>query len=217
LPRARRSYVAQEIAVLGNTSPVNTPRPQRKTWILVGSIALIAISSGIILPRSLPSAVPAPISAVPAAAASPVLTTAPAAPQDTKAAGKDDLTYTAPTWPEPPDVRPMLLRLGVGTVVVLGLCVGSLWVAKRWMRGSPVSGGITSQLRLIETLPLGNRCALYLVAAGERSVLVGADASGMKTILALTDGFADALAKAGHEEVADLVKEPATPSTTAAA
>jgi flagellar biogenesis protein FliO len=84
----------------------------------------------------------------------------------------------------------------VGTVVVLGLCVGSLWAAKRWLRLTPAAGPGGGQLRLLETLSLGNRCALYLVAAGDRRVLVGVDAAGMKATLALSDGFADALTEA---------------------
>ena len=38
---------------------------------------------------------------------------------------KGKLDYIPPAWPEPPDSKSMLLRLGLGTFVVLGLCVGT--------------------------------------------------------------------------------------------
>jgi flagellar biogenesis protein FliO len=133
----------------------------------------------------MPAAEAKVIPATPAAA-----TPTPAAP-----AKKDELAYNPPPWPEAPDPKALLERLGVGTVVVLGLCVGALWAAKRWLRGAPVAAA-SQQLRLLEALPLGNRCTLYLVSAGDRRILVGADAAGLKTVTLLPEGFADALAEA---------------------
>ena len=105
------------------------------------------------------------------------------------------MAYSPPPWPESPDPKALLARLGVGTVVVLGLCVGTLWGAKRWLQRQPVAAA-SQQLRLLETLPLGNRCTLYLVSVGDRRVLVGADGGGIKSVAPLPEGFADALDEA---------------------
>src|SRR5262245_61035184 len=89
-----------------------------------------------------------------------------------------NLTYTPPAWPEPPDLGSLVLRLAVGTVVVLGLCAAALWVGKRRLRGQVPSGQAGSPLQLVETLTLGNRCCLALLKAGSSQILVAADGSG---------------------------------------
>ncbi len=48
-------------------------------------------------------------------------------------------------------------------------------------------------LRLLETLPLGNRCSVHLVHMGNREVLIGVDGSGIKSIVPLPENFADVL------------------------
>src|SRR5262245_47422662 len=90
----------------------------------------------------------------------------------------------------------MLLRLGGGTVVVLLLCVGTLWLSRRWLRKLPGQGEPGGRLSLVETLPLGNRCAVHLVRVGRQQVVVGVDGSGLKSLVALPDLFDEALAEA---------------------
>ena len=63
----------------------------------------------------------------------------------------------------------MLARLGAGTVVVLLLCVGTLWIGKRWFVGGlarPASGA-PQQLCLLEGLrwAVAARCTLSRSAA----------------------------------------------------
>jgi flagellar biogenesis protein FliO len=87
----------------------------------------------------------------------------------------------------------MFVRLGLGTVAVLALCVATLWGCKRWLRATPAPSSAASQLRLLETLPLGNRCCVHLVHVANRPVLIGADASGIKTVVPLPDTFAGTL------------------------
>jgi flagellar biogenesis protein FliO len=182
--------------------PQRPQQPPGKTWMILGAVSLLAIAGGLILPRSFPAERPAVARSTPAAEAK-VIPAVPAAAIQAPAASvkkddslkKDDLAYNPPPWPEAPDPKALLARLGVGTVVVLGLCVGALWAAKRWLRGAPAAAA-SQQLRLLEALPLGNRCTLYLVSAGDRRILVGADAAGLKTVTPLPEGFADALAEA---------------------
>lgn len=104
-----------------------------------------------------------------------------------------DLTYTQ-QWPEPPDTGALLLRLGIGTVLVLGLCVGTMWFGRRWLQRLPggVAGG--RKLQVEDVVTLGNRAALYLVKVGDTQLVAGTDASGLKSLLALPTQFQEVLA-----------------------
>src|SRR5262249_7098333 len=146
---------------------------------------LVAVVAGIVLPQLLAGVTPP--------------TPPPAPAQDTAQPGK--LIYTPPAWPDGPDPKAMLLRLAFGTVVVLGLCVGTLWFGKRWLRGVPAKNAAGAQLSLVDTLALGNRCAVYLVKVGSRQVLVGADASGLKSLVPLVEPFESTMSEvqAGDE------------------
>jgi flagellar biogenesis protein FliO len=105
-----------------------------------------------------------------------------------------DLAYHPPSWPDAPDPKVMLLRWGLATLFVLGLCLATVWVGKRWLRGAR-GGGLSGggQLRVVEVLGLGGRCSLFLVRAGGRQVLAGVDRSGLKALLALPEPFEAAL------------------------
>src|ERR1041385_5113160 len=66
--------------------------------------------------------------------------------------GKDNLEYTAPSLPEAPNPQAMLLRLGIGTAVVLGLCVATLWGLRRWVHPQAAAGSGPREMKLMETL-----------------------------------------------------------------
>jgi flagellar biogenesis protein FliO len=145
-----------------------------KRWLPIALIGLLAVTAGIVLPQALPS--------VPAA---------PKSPQVAQPPGKGPLTYTPPPALEPPDAKAMLTRLGIATAIVLVLCVVTLWLGKRWLVGSPSQTGKEGQLRLVETLALGNRCVVHLIHVGNRPVLIGADPSGIKTVVPLPESFGE--------------------------
>jgi flagellar biogenesis protein FliO len=65
---------------------------------------------------------------------------------------------------------------------------------KRWLTGpsSPSKSGTV--LRLVETLTLGSRCAIHLVRAGEHQLVVGVDATGVKSLIPLPASFDGTLA-----------------------
>ena len=138
---------------------------KRSTAILV-TIGLIASLAGLLIPQMLPGDKTPP----PTAAA-----------RDAK-----DLTYVPPTWPEPPSVQSMLLRLGFGTMFVLILSIGAISYGKRYLSAF-AGNAVAGELKLVETLPLGNRCRLHLVRLGGRQILVGADGAGIKTVTPLDD------------------------------
>src|SRR5688572_377499 len=103
-------------------------------WIPLGIIGLVAVCAGLLLPQMLPSSAPPP-------------KPGPDVPSATNA--KSSLTYKQPDWPEPPNHQGMFMRLGIGTLVVLGLCVGTIFVCKRWLGGAPAATTGNRQLKLI--------------------------------------------------------------------
>jgi flagellar biogenesis protein FliO len=162
------------------------PSPQSlRRWMPVAVIGLVAVTAGIALPRALPSA-PEAVKAAPAG----------------DSASKGALAYTPPTLPEMPDPRSMLTRLGLATAGVLALCFGTIWFGRRWLGGAAPPAGAASHLRLIETLPLGNRCALHLIYVGSRQVLVAADPSGLRTVVPLPESFEQALTATPEPDLA---------------
>lgn len=96
-----------------------------------------------------------------------------------------------PEWVAAPEAGGQLARLGVGTVVVLGLCVATLYAGQRWLRGGPAAAE-GKQFQVLETLALGNRCSVLLVRAAGRQLLVGLDGSGVKSLLTLPEPLPDA-------------------------
>jgi flagellar biogenesis protein FliO len=82
-----------------------------------------------------------------------------------------------------PDVQSVLIRLLVGTGVVLGLCVLVLWGCGRWLKApaAPAGGG---QLRVLEVLRVA-RTRVYLVQARDQKFLAGVDGGGIKSVVAL--------------------------------
>ncbi len=148
-------------------------------WGPLALVGLLAAVSGVVLPQMLPDDPP------------PAPKQAKQSKQD--AASTGDLHYVAPEPPDVPSTRALFLRLGGMTVVVLALGIGVLCCGRHWLRGAAPGTAAGGQLRLVETLPLGNRCTLHLVQIASRQVLVGADASGVRTIVPLPDEFEDFL------------------------
>ena len=157
---------------------------KRSTAVLV-TIGLIASLAGLLIPQMLPGD------------EGP----APTAVHDAK-----DLTYVPPAWPEPPSVQSLMLRLVFGTMFVLILSVAAIWYGKRYL-SAYAGGSLGGELKLVETLPLGNRCRLHLVCLGSRQILIGADGAGIKTVTPLDD-FEQVLA-ADRPEIAEPTREAA--------
>src|SRR5437016_3640689 len=67
----------------------------------------------------------------------------------------------------------MLLRLVGGTASVLVLCVGTLWLCRRWLVGPAGAVGEAGQMEVVESLQLRGGCRVLLVKAAGRSLLAG--------------------------------------------
>jgi flagellar biogenesis protein FliO len=91
-----------------------------------------------------------------------------------------------------------VVRVVGSTVAVVALLIVSLRLLKRAGLGSTPRGA--AHLRLLETLPLGERRVLYIVAIGERRLIIGASPTGMS---AIGEAGADEIAAdpTSHEEV----------------
>ena len=148
----------------------------RGPWVTMGIVAVVAVAAGLLVPQLLPGEMAIEKNQ-----------------PRSEAKGKSKGEYIAPALPDMPNPQGMLTRLAFGTLVVLGLSVVSIWAMRRWLQppGSAVAGPRT--LRLLETLPLGNRCSVHLVHMGNREVLIGVDGSGIKSIVPLPENFADVL------------------------
>ena len=165
------------------------------SWLIVGVLGLTATVGGIVLLLGLRESEAAPET-------TPATQPLPAAPEI--------LDYNPPDMPELPSPQVVFLRLGIGTAVVLVLYALALWIGKRWTRPLPVPVTENKHLRVIEALPLGERCAVYLLQVGETRILAGVDHTGLKTLLPLPQSFDGALSELddakGADSAASLVK-----------
>src|SRR5262245_52810898 len=84
-----------------------------------------------------------------------------------------------PSGGEAPGLGTALARLIGCLVVVCGLCV----IVARWVgRKAPAA---TGTMTVLAALPVDARCAVYLVRAGERRLLIGTDPAGVKALVEL--------------------------------
>lgn len=111
---------------------------------------------------------------------------APSTPTNPPEATKPAAT---PSGGDGPGLGMALARLVGCMVVVCGLCV----LVARWVgRKTPVP---TSTMQVLAALPVDARCAVYLVQAGDRRLLIGTDAAGVKALVELTGQVPEPLAE----------------------
>jgi flagellar biogenesis protein FliO len=169
--------------------------PGRSRWLSLGAVGLFAVVAGLILPQLITSVAPERTAA-----------------HGTEKQERSPLAYTPPAWPEAPDPKAMLGRLALGTAIVLALCVVTLAIGRRWLRGTATAGTDQGRIQLVETLTLGNRCNLHLVKIGGQQVLVGLDGGGLKAMVTLTEPFADRLLEMQTLGAAGAAEEERSPT-----
>lgn len=160
--------------------PANRRPHLSPAWIGAGlMIAAIGFALPMVITdprlRSTPTreAPPAHAGEPPVAAPAPPLT-----PTSPPAAGK-----TPPRPLDPPaasGIVASLVKFGIGLVVVWGVCI----LVARWVRVQSPPATDETPLTVVASLDVGPS-VLHLVRAGERRLLVGTDATGVKTLLEL--------------------------------
>ena len=88
----------------------------------------------------------------------------------------------------------LLKQLATNTCLVMGIGVGFILVAKRFVSGkkpAPRKDGLTIEIK--STLKLSPKSSLHLVQAGEQRLIVANDQNGIKTVVPLTESFASTL------------------------
>lgn len=95
-----------------------------------------------------------------------------------------------------------LPRLAMTTLFVVGICVGTLAVGRRWMTSSGCTAGqaATGRLQLVASLTIAARTQLHVVRFDDRDVLVGVDSRGLQQVQLISPSFEAALRKAQEPE-----------------
>ncbi|HEV3437248.1 MAG TPA: flagellar biosynthetic protein FliO [Gemmata sp.] len=112
------------------------------------------------------------------------------------------LKYTPPTAPVAPNPANLLLRLIGLTAALLVLCGVVIWLAKRGNRLTNTKGNSAGRLRHEGTLALDRRSAVHLIWVDGQTVAVTTDASGLRSIVVLSEPFDKALDEAEQREAA---------------
>ncbi|HEY1190304.1 MAG TPA: flagellar biosynthetic protein FliO [Gemmata sp.] len=150
----------------GTMPNANTKKPVRIPPALLGAGVLVVLL-GFGLPALVSPSAPQP---------------APPAPQAPQAAAETfgpRATAPAPLQQTPGSVGLALLRLVASLTVVCGGCV----LVVRWMSKKQTDPPNPS-MSVIASLKVG-RCAVHLVRAGDRRMLIGTDVSGVKALVEL--------------------------------
>jgi hypothetical protein len=113
--------------------------------------------------------------------------------------GPTDLTYTPPAAPAPPDAAGLVFRLIGLTAALLVLCGGVMWFARRAIKPANLKGDGGGRLRHEGSLALDRRSAVHLVSVDGQTVAVTTDATGLRSVVLLSEPFESALAAAGAD------------------
>ena len=112
------------------------------------------------------------------------------------------LAYTPPAAPLPPDLGNLVFRLIGLTAALLVLCVGIVWFARRANRFAVAGANSAGRMRHEGTLALDRRSAVHLVWVDGQTVAVTTDATGLRSIVVLSEPFDKVLDDAANREAA---------------
>ncbi len=112
------------------------------------------------------------------------------------------LEYSPPTAPIAPDPGYLLLRLIGLTAALLVLCVVVLWFARRSNRLSLTRGNDAGRMRHEGTLILDRRSAVHMIHVEGQTIAVTTDASGLRSIVVLSEPFDDVLNESEERQAA---------------
>lgn len=115
-------------------------------------------------------------------------------------AGPVGLEYAPPVAPAAPDIGSLVARLFLMTAVLVGLCVLVLWLARRANRPAGGVGDGNGRLKHEGTLALDRTCAVHLLSVDGQTVAVTTDATGLRSMVLLSEPFDAALDAATEPE-----------------
>lgn len=108
------------------------------------------------------------------------------------------LGYTPPSPPPAPDPAGLVLKLFLLTGGAIAACGGVVWLARRSNRPPVVPADSAGRLVLEGSLPLPRRCSVHLVRADGHTVAVTTDATGLRSMVLLSEPFQTMLDEAGR-------------------
>ncbi len=103
------------------------------------------------------------------------------------------LEYTPAPPPAPPDAAGLVLRLFALTAALLAACAAVVWLARRAARPADLKGDGGGRLKHEASLPLDRRSAIHLVTVDGQTVAVTTDATGLRSLVLLSEPFDAAL------------------------
>jgi flagellar biogenesis protein FliO len=164
-------------------NPAPPVAPSRKFLALCGAGAFVLLA-GLALPRLLVESPHADLSKRPVEARNEK-----AKPTPREALAKE---FETPKTQDAPSLTGILVRLMLGTAVVLVLCGGTAWAVGRWVRGQQKSMN-AGPLKLVASLPVNRSVAVHLVRIGDQQIILGTDSSGLRSMIPLNDSFEETL------------------------
>lgn len=102
--------------------------------------------------------------------------------------------YAPPEAPSPPDPLSLFVRLVSLTAITLAICGGLVWLVRRSTR--PTTGPTNSRLVVESQLSFNGRSSIHLLNVDGQSVAVTTDATGIRSIVVLSEPFDDWLNEA---------------------
>lgn len=107
------------------------------------------------------------------------------------------LEYTPVGPPAPPDPAGLVFRLVVLVAALLAVSAAVMWFARRASRSTDLKGDGGGRLRHEGSLALDRRSAVHLVHVDGQTVAVTTDATGLRSLVLLSEPFDAALEAAG--------------------
>lgn len=108
------------------------------------------------------------------------------------------LDYTAPSAPAPPNPVALVVRLIGLTAGLVALGAGVVWMSRRANRVASAKGD-AGRMKHMGTLALDRRSAVHLIRVDGQSVAVTTDATGIRSIVVLSEPFEVALGAAEND------------------
>ncbi len=119
----------------------------------------------------------------------------------------------------PPLTIENLPRLMSMTVFVLGTCLGTLLLGRRWLMRSGLGGEAKrhSRLQIVASLSVAPRSYLHVVKLDDREVLVGVDSRGLQQMQLVPPSFDAVLQSSASQETRATTLDDATDATASPA